>query len=255
MAFITAALIGGAASLAGGLLSSNAASSAADAQVAAANKATKLQKEMWLKQLELQKPFYEAGLKGQEALLNYLGIGGDPNAPGYGAGMKPFDASMMYSDPGYQFRLQEGVNALNKTAAARGGLMSGSALKAAERYGQDYASGEYQNAFNRYWNQRNQILNPMQSLLGQGQTTATNLGNAGQTYGANAGNTITQAGNARASGYVGGANALNSALSGAVQPYMNYNMLQAMKPPGNPYAFGAGGYGGQGPFMMGVPQQ
>lgn len=232
MAFVTGAIVGGIASLAGGLLSSNAASDAADAQVEAANKATKLQKQMWLKQLELQKPFYEAGLKGQEALLNYLGIGGDPNAPGYGAGMKPFDASMMYSDPGYQFRLQEGVNALNKQAAARGGLMSGSALKATERYGQDYASGEYQNAFNRYWNQRNQILNPMQSLLGQGQTTATNLGNAGQTYGANAGNTIQAAGQARASGYVGGANALNSALQNVGNQYMNYNLMNSYM---NPY--------------------
>jgi hypothetical protein len=232
MAFVTGAIVGGIASLAGGLLSSNAASSAADAQVAAANKATKLQREQWLKQLELNKPFYEAGLKGQEALLNYLGIGGDPNAPGYGAGMKPFDASMMYLDPGYQFRLKEGLTALDKQAAAKGGLISGNALRAANRYGQDYASNEYNTAFKRYWDQRNQILNPMQSLLGQGQTTAANLGNAGQTYATNAGNTIQAAGQARASGYVGNANALNSALQNIGNQYMNYNLMNSyMNPP------------------------
>lgn len=229
--FTTAALVGAGGSLLGGLLGANAADKAADTQAAAANKATKLQKEMWLKQLELQKPFYEAGLTGQNALLQYLGLGGDKTAANYGAGMKPFTGADLASEPGYQFRLGEGVNALNKQAAARGGLMSGSALKAAERYGQDYASGEYNNAFNRYYTQRNQMLNPLQSLLGQGQTTAANLGNAGQNYASNAGNTMQSAADARASGYVGGANALNSALGGAVSPYINYGMISAMRPP------------------------
>lgn len=241
MAFITAALVGAGGSLLGGLLGANAADKAADTQAAAANKATKLQKEMWLKQLELQKPFYEAGLTGQNALLQYLGLGGDKTAANYGAGMKPFTGADLASEPGYQFRLGEGVNALNKQAAARGGLMSGSALKAAERYGQDYASGEYNNAFNRYYTQRNQMLNPLQSLLGQAQTSAGNIGQAGQNYASNAGNTMMAAGNARASGYMGGANALNSALTGAGNQYMNYNMMSMFgKPPagGNTYGYG-----------------
>jgi len=240
MAFITAALIGAGASLAGGLLGSSAASKAASTQAKSADKATELQREMYYKNLELQKPFYEAGLTGQNALLEYLGLGGDKNAANYGAGMKPFTGADLATEPGYQFRLGEGVNALNKQAAARGGLMSGSALKAAERYGQDYASGEYNNAYNRYWNTRNQILNPMQSLLGQAQTSAGNMGSAAQNYASNAGNSMMAAGNARASGYMGGANALNQAISGAVQPYMNYNMMsQFMKPPsGNTYGYG-----------------
>lgn len=232
MAFITAALIGAGASLAGGLLSSNAANKAAKTQARAADQATALQREQYEKNLELNKPFYEAGLKGQDYLLNYLGIGGNPNAPGYGAGMKPFDASMMYEDPGYGFRLSEGINALNKTAAARGGMLSGRALAEAARYGQDYASNEYQNAYNRYWNTRNQILNPVQSLLGQSQTTANNLGTAGQNYATRAGETMQGAANARASGYMGSANALSQALSGAAVPYMNYSMMSSFAPQG-----------------------
>lgn len=231
MAFITAALIGGAASLAGGLLGANAANKAASTQAKAADKATELQREMYYKNLELQKPFYEAGLTGQNALLQYLGLGGDKTAANYGAGMKPFTGADLAMEPGYAFRLSEGVNALNKTAASRGGLFSGAALKAAERYGQDYASNEYQNAYNRHWNTRNQLLNPMQSLLGQAQTSASNMGSAAQNYASNAGNTIQAAGQARASGYVGGANALNSALQGAVNPYLSYNMMSALRPP------------------------
>jgi hypothetical protein len=53
------------------------------------------------------------------------------------------------SDPGYQFRLSEGLKALDRQAAARGGLISGSALKASQRYGQDMASQEYGAAYGR----------------------------------------------------------------------------------------------------------
>lgn len=241
MAFVTGALLGAGASLVGGLLSSSAANKAAKTQARAADKATDLQREQWLKTLELNKPFYEAGITGQNALMQYLGLGGDPNAANYGAGMKPFTGADLATEPGYAFRLSEGVNALNKQAAAKGGLISGAALKEAQRYGQDYASGEYQNAYNRYWNQRNQLLNPLQSLLGQGQTTAGAIGNAGQNYANQAGANMQNAAAARASGYVGGANALTSALSGAVTPYMNYGMMSALKtPPAGGMTYGYG---------------
>lgn len=212
--------------IAGGLLAGSAANKAARTQADAANQATALQREMWLKNLEMQQPFYKAGLTGQNALLQYLGLGGDPNAANYGAGMKPFDASKMYEDPGYQFRLNEGLKNLDRTAAARGGLLSGGALKAGERYSQDYAANEYTNAFNRYWNERNQILNPLQSLLGQAQTTANQLGTMGANYATNAGNNMMAAANARASGYVGGTNALTGALMGGLNAYNRYNAQQ-----------------------------
>jgi len=237
-----AAIASVAAPIIGGVMASNAASRAASTQSKAADKATALQREMYEKNLELQKPFYEAGLTGQNALMQYLGLGGDKSAANYGAGMRPFTGADLASEPGYQFRLGEGVNALNKQAAARGGMMSGRALAEAARYGQDYASNEYNNAFNRYYTQRNQMLNPLQSLLGQAQTTAGNVGTAGQNYAANAGNTIMAGANARASGYVGGANALNQALGGAYQNYMN---LPSSQPYGGQTWWGtpSSGYG------------
>lgn len=246
MAFITGALIGAGASLVGGLLSSSAANKAASTQAKSADAATALQREMYEKNLELQKPFYEAGLTGQNALLQYLGLGGDTGAANYGAGMRPFTGADLASEPGYQFRLGEGVNALNKTAAARGGMMSGRALKEAERYGQDYASNEYNNAFNRYYTQRNQMLNPLQSLLGQAQTSAGNVGQSGQNYAANAGNAMMAGANARASGYVGSANALNQALGSA---YKNYQNLPSSDPYGGQTWWGSpnSGFGFAGP--------
>jgi hypothetical protein len=138
-------------------------------------------------------------------------------------------------DPGYAFRMSEGLKALDRTAASRGGMLSGAALKAAGRYGEDYASNEYQNAYNRYQTNRANILNPLQSLSGQGQTTANTLGTAGQTYAANAGNAYMNAGDARASGYVGSANAWNNALGSATNAYTQNALMNRMFPSSSPY--------------------
>jgi hypothetical protein len=132
-------------------------------------------------------------------------------------------------DPGYAFRLSEGQKALDRQAAARGGLISGGALKAAQRYGQEMGSQEYTNAFNRYQVERAARLNPLQSLTGMGQTTAQQIGAAGSNMAGNVGEAYMGGANARASGYVGGANALTSGLG----TYLNYsqgqNMMSAMR--------------------------
>lgn len=237
MAFIVGSIIGAGASLLGGYMASNAASRAADAQAGAANRAAKLQREMWLKNLELNAPFREAGLKAQNRLLDYLGLSDNTGAAGYGSAMQPFTMANFEADPGYKFRLSEGLKALDANAAARGGLISGNALKAAQGYGQNLASEEYQNAFNRYYKEREAKLNPLQSLLGQGQTTSQALGTAGQTYATNAGQDIQAGGAARASGYLGGANAWNQALGGAANAF-----TRGMT---NNYMYGQGG--GYGP--------
>ena len=122
-------------------------------------------------------------------------------------------------DPGYAFRLSEGMKGLERTAAARGGLLSGSTLKAAQRFGQDLASQEYQNAFNRYQTERAAQLNPLQSLAGVGQTSANTLTGVAGAYGAQTGQNLQDIGSARASGYLGGQNALSSALGQAGQMY------------------------------------
>ena len=101
-------------------------------------------------------------------------------------------------DPGYQFRLQEGQKALERSAAARGGLLSGATGKGLVRYGQDFATQEYDNFLKRYYDS----LAPLQQMSGVGVNTgqaqgrnimqgASNITNAGQnTTNAIAQNTI-----------------------------------------------------------------
>jgi hypothetical protein len=237
----TAALVGGglaaAGSIIGGSMASGAATDAANTQAAAANYAADLQYKQWQENQANQKPFLEAGYKGENRLLDLLGLSGNTGAEGYGSAGKNFSLSDFQADPGYAFRMSEGLKALDRTAAARGGLLSGGALKGAERYGQDMASQEYQNAYNRYQTNRSNLLNPLQSLAGQGQTTANTLGTAGANYASNAGNAYMNAGNAAASGYVGSANAWSQALGGATnalgQGFANYYANQ-------PYSGAAG---------------
>lgn len=224
---VVGAVIGGVAALGGAALASSAAKKAANTQAAAADRAAQIQQEMFNKQIELQEPFRQGGLSAQNQILQLLGIGGDKTAADYGSMAQPFGMSQFQQDPGYAFRQSEGMKALERSAAARGGLLSGGTLKGIERYGQDLASQEYQNAFNRYQVERAARLNPLQSLMGSGQSAANTLTGAAGQNAAQQGNTALAAGQARASGYVGSANALSSALGGIGQMAMQYPMYQA----------------------------
>jgi len=127
------------------------------------------------------------------------------------------------ADPGYGFRFEQGQKALERSAAARGGLISGNTGGALQRFGQDMASQEYQNAFNRYQTERSARLNPLQSLAGVGQTSVNQLGAAGQNYAMGMGEALGAGAQARASGYMGMANA----FGGGVGQYMNYRQNEA----------------------------
>jgi len=223
-AILGSAVIGG--------LSSNRA---ANTQASAADRAAQLQADQYAQQRADQEPFRQAGITSQNRLMELLGIGGNTGAQGYGKYGRDFSMEDFQQDPGYGFRLSEGLKGLDRQAAARGGLISGAALKAATRYGQEMGSQEYQNAFNRYQTNRSNQLNPLQSLMGAGQTATNTLGSAGQNYANQAGQDYMGAGNARASGYMGTANA----LSGGVGQYLNYrqnqNMLDMLRGGGNTY--------------------
>ena len=225
---VAAAVIGGVAAIGGGVIAAGGAKSAGRAQERAAQDATAAQERMFQKQMELQEPFRQGGMTAQQQIMQLLGIGGDANAPGYGSMAKAFGADQFQQDPGYAFRQSEGLKALERSAAARGNLLSGSTLKGVQRFGQDLASQEYQNAFNRYQIERSARLNPLQSLMGSGQS-ATNVmtGAAGQ-MGQNEAANLYNAGQARASGYVGQANALSNALGQVGGIAMQMPMQNAM---------------------------
>jgi len=125
-------------------------------------------------------------------------------------------------DPGYGFRLAEGQKALERSAAARGGLLSGSMLKGTQRFGQGLASQEYASAYERARQQRADVTNALLGIGGYGPSIAqTNVGSMG-TAGTNITNLMTGAGQARASGYLGQANALQAALGQGAQLYGLY---------------------------------
>jgi hypothetical protein len=138
-----------------------------------------------------------------------------PGSPGFNSLNENFTGADLQNEPGYQFRLAEGEKALDHSAAARGGALSGAAVKAAQRYGQDYASGEFTNAFNRFNINRDSRFNRFATVAGVGQQQTNQLINSGTAYGNQVGqNTINAsnlAGQANAAGILGRASAYNRA--------------------------------------------
>jgi hypothetical protein len=221
---IPAAIIGSS------LLGASSSRSAASTQADAARQAGDVQREIFERQVELGRPYREAG----ETALNKL----IPLATEY----TPFGMQQFQQDPGYGFRLSEGQKALERSAAARGGLMGGATGKALQRFGQEMGSQEYQNAFNRYQAERQARLNPLQSLAGVGQTAANTLGAQAGQFGANMAESLGAGAQARASGYIGAANA----IGGGVNQYMNYSQNQAQNSLLQQALRQRGGYGSVG---------
>lgn len=230
MTWVATAIVGSA------LIGGYASSRASNTQAQAAQQGIDAQERMFNRQVELQEPFRRAG---EEALNKLI-----PLSSNY----KPFGMDQFTQDPGYAFRLSEGMKSLDRTAAARGGLLSGATLKGAQRFGQDLASQEYQNAFNRYQVERNAQLNPLQSLAGVGQTATNTLTGAAGQMGQNLATGYGNVANARASGYVGATNALTSALGTGLN-YMQNQQLIGRLPSSNSLGYGGlpsygGAYGG-----------
>jgi hypothetical protein len=203
------------------LAGSRAAGNAGATQAAAADRAAQLQQQQYDQTRADQAPWREAGGR---ALTKLEGM----------ADYKPFGMNQFTQDPGYAFRLKEGQKQLDRMAAGRGGGISGNSLMAAQRFGQDMGSQEYQNAFNRYQTERNATLSPYMTLASYGQGANALTNQAGQNYATNAGNMITGGAAAQAAGQVGSANA----ITGGVNQYLNYNqnnnLLAALRGGGSP---------------------
>jgi hypothetical protein len=217
MAIGTAAAILGSAAL--GAVASR---SAAKTQAGAADRAADVQRSQFEQTREDQAPYRQAGYNALAELQRTAG-----NVP---AAFK-FGDYEFKADPSYGFRLAEGQKALDRQAAARGGLISGGALKAAQRFGQEMGSLEFGNAYNRALTsygtdvaRENQLYNRQAALAGIGQTSTNLVGQAGQNYATNVGNLMTGAGAATAAGQVG----MSNALTGGLGTYLNYTQGNAL---------------------------
>ena len=180
------AALGGGLEEATGGGTSGAVREAANTSAAANDRALALQQRMYEEGVARQQPRLTAG--NNALAQRQSGAFAQPAAFKFGAGD-------YQADPGYAFRLAEGQKALDRQAAARGGLMSGGALKAAQRYGQDMGSQEFGNAYQRAVNAYNADVarsntgyNRLAGLADVGQTAGTQIGTAGQNYATNAGN-------------------------------------------------------------------
>lgn len=152
-----------------------------------------------------------------------------------------FKPSDLYTDPSYKWRLEQGTQNLNASAAARGMLGSGQNLKDITNYGQDAASQEYQNAFNRFNTNQTNLYNRISALAGMGQNTAVGMGAQGtaaaaqmgsntMTGASNASNYLTSGASAQAAGQVGQANALSGAFNSGMGNWMGMQYLNRMSP-------------------------
>lgn len=195
------ALISAGASLLGGLFGSNSADKAAQAQANAANRATDLQRYMYDTSRADTLPWLEAGKTALGTYMSELGIGDGAKGP----------SNAFQATPGYEFRVSEGRKGVLNSLSAMGMKNSGSALKALERFSQDIASEEYDN-----W------LNRIAGVAGQGQNQANSNAQSSANAANSMGRTIQDAGEARASGYVGSSNALMAGINGAANSLGQY---------------------------------
>lgn len=238
--------IGAAGSIGGAAIASHSAGKAADAQTQAAQYAADKEYQASQEALDFQKQQYDTTqkqiapwLQAGQGALTQLTAGTNPGGalvtPYSGSFQAPTDITMQ-NDPGYQARLKLGTDAIQKSAAARGSVVTGGTAKALDTYAQDYASNEYGNVYNRaltdyttkynaYNTDQANQYNRMASLAGVGQQAAGQLATSGQAASnnvtsnllgtaQNAGQQLNNAAAATASGYAASGNAWSGALGG-----------------------------------------
>ena len=196
---VAAAVVGSAVvGAAGSAYAGKQAGKAAKTQAASADRASQIQQENFEQTRKDLMPYKQAGDTSLSQLMGQMTPDGYFN--------QTYTGQDIYSDPSYQFRLQQGQDAIQSSAAAKGGLLTGATLKALQNYGQESASQEYSNAYNRFNADQTNRYNRLSNLVGIGQNAAAQVGNAGaQTAQAVANNTMAGA-NSIAAGQVASAN-------------------------------------------------
>lgn len=225
MGIATAAAIAGSA-----LVGAAASRKAGKVQQKAADQAAEERRQALARQEELSRPFRETGLEAQNALARLSGIGPDTGAADYGLFGRQFGEQELMTDPGVGFRLREGMKDLDRRLSAGGRMFSGGALKAGQQYGQELASQEYSNAFNRAMQLRAERANALAGLYGGGLQATTGFGQDVGESARTVGDLMTSGAAARASGYIGGANALNQAIGTGANYLMQRDLLNRIYP-------------------------
>lgn len=195
------ALAGSAAVVGGAIISSNAASDAADTQAKSSSDAIGEQRRQYDQTRTDFTPYREAGTTALGQLQTEMNT--------------PVTAADAMSEPGYQFGLQQGQQAIDRKTAAAGGRISGAALKAAAQYGTDYATTGYNAAYQR----RQDRLARLSALAGIGQTSTAGSAAAGAASSNAISNLVSAQGNASAAGQLAQGNIWGNAGNQIVAMY------------------------------------
>jgi hypothetical protein len=236
----TAAAIGAGGAIAGGGISALGASSAAGKSSAASAQSAQLQLAEFQQGNAQEQPYIQMGY-GAANELSGLASTGNLGVPLPASDManyptfnwNPTEAGLQQT-PGYQFTLNQGLQATQNAAAAQGLGVSGAALKGAANYAtgladstynqqlQNYLAtygqqvGQFQNQFNDYWTQQNNRYQQLAGLATLGANASVGAGSQTVNSAGNVGNAVTAAGQAQAAGTLGTASNLGSGITNAL---------------------------------------
>lgn len=236
--FEVAAAIGvsAAAGLAGSAMAADASRSASNTQADSANRAADMQNAQWQQTQANLKPFLDFGSGAINPLQRAMGYDANWNLDPNNILNQTFTAptaEQAAQTPGYQFTLDNGLRAVQNSAAARGLGTSGAALRGAADYATGLANSTYNDVFSRalqtfntnYGSAANRV-NRLNSIVGSGQNAASTNGSLGAQTMNSIGDTLMSGANASAAGRVGSANAIANGLSGAGSNALLYGMMQ-----------------------------
>jgi hypothetical protein len=221
--WVAGAVLGSAAIGAAGSLG------AAGTQAAGQQSSAQTQWNMFNTINQQQQPFIQAGYGATSQLNQLVAPGGQLNRS-----FTPQDF-LNNLDPGYQFQLQTGGQALRNADTPGVGALSGPALKDLMAFNQSMAATGYQNAFNRFQTTNQNIFNRLSTIAGLGQNAAANVGSSGTTLGTGIAGAQAGAAASQAGGIVGATNAIGSSgvplaylLSGQSNQIPSYDQVQSL---------------------------
>lgn len=207
MTWVAAAVIGSA--VVGGVISSSNTNKAISAEQNATNQADQTQMAMYNQNRDDLAPYRAAG---QQALGQLQGM----ESQGFNYNQN--------ADPGFQFQMQQGQDAINRATANRGGILAGSTLGALDQYSQGLGNSAYQSAFNRYQGQ----IGDLQSLAGLGAGATNSTVSSGTNTANQVGSNYMNLGAGTAAGTLSNSNNMVGSLNNMGNQFMNYSLMNQM---------------------------
>lgn len=216
VAIAGAAVIGAGATIVAGNKAAKAQTHAADQSIAEERRQYDLTRADYA-------PWRTAGASAVGALTRAYGLGGSSGSPGAVGTEQPVSDAYggFFTSPGYAFRRDEGIKAIDRGAAATGRLRSGATIKAEQRYGEGLAASEYDAYTSR-----------LAQLAGLGASATAGTAAAGSSAAGNISAALINSGNARASSYTNTASAINSGLNNVMSAYLMQGAFKSPVPAG-----------------------